>query len=132
MKKCIECGFKHVADAKKTYSELRMGYGQDASHVANFSADMSHAAQHLYELDADLANQLRDQRLMVMDQILSDVGELSFRPPFEEVEAKLFALMKEAIRNGKETATEGVSGNKDPKGARGAAKDRRSSNLRGR
>jgi hypothetical protein len=102
MHKCIECAFKHVTDAKKTYSELRMGYATDPSHVGNFSSDMSHAAQHLYEDHQDLANRLRDDRLIVLDQLFSDVGELTYRPPFEEYEGILFEMIKEEQTVGQE------------------------------
>lgn len=80
---CFDCAFKHVATAMVIWHEMQQGYN-DYLHLGKFVGHMSEASDHLLPSSPELANLIRDERIVCYDNQLHD-----YRPKFEMLLEKI-------------------------------------------
>ena len=85
MEYCLDCVIKHLGDAKINQEEALMGYPE---HALNVIGSLSQASIECYGASPELANEIRQHRLLIM----KDIGYL---PPYYELYNKVKRLIEE-------------------------------------
>ena len=101
---CWDCAFKHLSRARITWEELRLGYFDDIGHISKVVGDLSHAEHHIHESDLVLAERIRQDRVVLTQQLAMGSAP-EYRPAFEEYMAVCWEHITEAA-NGQEEEKE--------------------------
>lgn len=84
-KYCLDCVIKHLGQAYVTQMESNMGY---PSHILYTIGHLSEASEECMEVSGDLAEEIRQYRLMVMENS-------NYIVPYLDLYEKVKVLIKE-------------------------------------
>ena len=96
---CYRCAYKHLAMAARVWDELQGGYAEDTAHIAALIGDLAWASDHVRELQPDIAHQIREDRLKVMEELIKYPGQPpKSRPAFEDYFKLILQFLQEDFR----------------------------------